>query len=71
MRAGIELANEANLGRPGLNTPARHRELNEATSGSPGPGRPLRSPAAGMVFDFDGLLMDTETTMLRSWRRRH
>ncbi|MEP7026609.1 MAG: hypothetical protein ABJB47_22955, partial [Actinomycetota bacterium] len=26
-------------------------------------------PAAGIIFDFDGLLMATETSMLVSWRQ--
>lgn len=34
-----------------------------------GPDPPLTvQPAEAIVFDFDGLLMDTESTSLASWR---
>jgi len=31
-------------------------------------GATVEVPIEGVVFDFDGLLMDTETTLVESWR---
>src|SRR4051794_29970277 len=65
-------------GAPGAGGAGSNRALYAGRSVQVTPGEGMEILAVvtikALIFDFDGLLMDTETTLLESWRwewRRH